>query len=67
MDRKKIIAGISLLTLTGVVIYLWRRQRIHAVNQLKAEQVAEEGYETAHDVLFPNRSRRLKRHRYPRH
>jgi hypothetical protein len=67
MDRKKIIAGISLLTLTGVIIYLWRRQRTHAVNQLKAEQVAEEGYETAHDVLFPNRTRRIKRHRYPRH
>jgi hypothetical protein len=67
MDRKKIIAGISLLTITGVIIYLWRRQRIHAVNQLKAEQVAEEGYETAHDVLFPNQRRRIKRHRYPRH
>jgi hypothetical protein len=67
MDRKKIIAGISLLTLTGVIIYLWRRQRISTVNQLKAEQVAEEGYETAHDVLFPNRGRRVKRYRYPRH
>jgi hypothetical protein len=67
MDRKKIIAGISLLTITGVIIYLWRRQRIHAVNQLKAEQVAEEGYETAHDVLFPNQRRRIKRYRYPRH
>jgi hypothetical protein len=67
MDRKKIIAGISLLTLTGVIIYLWRRQRIHSVNQLKAEQVAEEGYETAHDVLFPKRGRRVKRYRYPRH
>jgi len=67
MDRKTIITGISLLTLTGVIIYLLRRQRIHAVNQLKAEQVAEEGYETAHDVLFPNRGRRIKRHRYPPH
>ena len=68
MDRKKIIAGISLLTLTGAIIYFWRRrQRIHAVDQLKAEQVAEEGYETAHDVLFPNRGRRIKRYRYPRH
>jgi len=67
MDRKKIIAGISLLTLTGVIIYVWRRQRMHGVNQLKAEQVAEEGYETAHDVLFPHPRRRIKRHRYPRH
>jgi len=67
MDRKKIIAGISLLALTGVIIYIWRRQRIHAVDELKAEQVAEHGYETAHDVLFPKARKRIKRHRYPRH
>jgi hypothetical protein len=66
MNRKKIIAGISLLTLTGIVIYLWRRRKVNDINQLKAEQVAEHGYETAHDILFPNKRRRIKRYRYPR-
>ncbi|HET9825459.1 MAG TPA: hypothetical protein VFP87_08995 [Chitinophagaceae bacterium] len=67
MNRKRIIAGISLLTLTGIVIYLWRRHRIDVMDQLKAKQVSEHGYETAHDVLFPNKGRRIKRYRYPRY
>lgn len=66
MNRKKIIAGISLLTLSAIVVYLWRRHKINVVNQLEAEQVAEHGYETAPDILFPNARRRIKRHRYPR-
>ena len=62
--NKNIIAGISLLTLTGLVIYLWRRHRTDMLNRLKAEQVAEHGYETAHDILFPNRQKRIKRYRF---
>ena len=63
MSRKNIIAGISLLTLSGIVIYLWRRHRINILNEIKAEQVAEEGYETAHDILFPSSPKRIKRSR----
>jgi len=66
MNRKQIIAGISLLTFTGIVIYLWRRHRTNVLNELKAEQVAEHGYETAHDVLFPKPRRRIKRIRHTR-
>jgi hypothetical protein len=63
MRRKHIIAGISLLTVSGILFYFWRRRRNHVMKQLKAEQVAEHGYETAHDILFPNKPRRIKRHR----
>lgn len=66
MNRKQIITGISLLTLAGISIYLWRRYRMNVIDQLKAEQVADHGYETAHDILFPNKGRRLKKHRYTR-
>lgn len=66
MNRRQIIAGISLLTLAGVIIYLRRRHRLNAVRALRAEQVAEHGYETAHDILFPKQRRRIKRYRYPR-
>jgi hypothetical protein len=66
MSRKQIIAGISLLTVTGIIIYLRRRHRINVMNELKAEQVAEHGYETAHDVLFPKPKRRIKKIRHPR-
>jgi len=31
---------------------------------LRAEQVSEHGYETAHDILFPKKSKRIKRHRF---
>ena len=65
MNRKQIIAGISLLTLAGLVIYLRRRHRINLINQLKAEQVSEQGYETAHDILFPQK-KRTRKYRYGR-
>lgn len=64
MNRKRIIAGISLLALAGIIIYVRRRNRTNLVNEMKAEQVAEHGYETAHDILFPKKNRRIKRHRY---
>ena len=66
MNRKQIIVGISLLTLAGVTIYLRRRHRVNAMKALRAEQVAEHGYETAHDILFPKQRRRIKKYRYPR-
>jgi hypothetical protein len=60
MNRKEIIAGISLLTLAGVILYFRRRQRMNFIDQHRAEQVAEHGYETAHDVLFPKKKKRSK-------
>jgi len=63
MSRKKLIAGISLLALTGIAIYLLRRHKKNVINELKAEQVAEHGYETAHDILFPQKTRRIKKSR----
>ncbi len=64
MNRKRIIAGISLLALAGIILYARRRHRANVVDELKAEQVAEHGYETAHDILFPKKNRGIKRHRY---
>ena len=63
MSRKKIIAGISLLALAGIIIYLRRRHRTNIVNELRSEQVAEHGYETAHDILFPKKNKATKKYR----
>jgi hypothetical protein len=63
---KKIIAGIGLITVAGVIIYLRLRRRKDIINELKAEEVAEHGYETAHDILFPKRNKRIKKYRYNR-
>jgi len=66
MNRKYLITGISLLTVTAIAIYFWRR-RTNLIDELKAEQVAEHGYETAHDILFPKRNRRIKKFRSTRY
>ena len=62
--QKRVIVGIGLITAAGIIIYLRRRYRKNIINELKAEQVAEHGYETAHDILFPKKGRRIKRYRY---
>ena len=64
MNRKRIIAGISLLAVAGIINYVRRKRRTNLVNELKAEQVSEHGYETAHDILFPKKNKRIKKHRY---
>ena len=62
--NKRIIVGIGLIAAAGMIIYLRRRRRTNLINELKAEQVSEHGYETAHDILFPKKPRRIKKHRY---
>jgi hypothetical protein len=61
--NKKIIAGLSVIAIAGIILYLRRRQRLSALDELKSEQVAEHGYETAHDILFPHKGRRFRRYR----
>ena len=61
MSRKQILAGISLLGLAGLIIYFSRRHKANLIKHQMAEQVAEHGYETAHDVLFPKKKRGTKK------
>jgi GTP cyclohydrolase II len=63
MSRKNLIAGISLLTIAGVILYLRHRRRTNLINDIKAQQVSEHGYETAHDILFP-RNRISRRNKF---
>jgi hypothetical protein len=48
---KKIFAGIGIATMVGLIIYLVRHYNKYRMH----EQVAEHGYETAHDRLFPKK------------
>lgn len=52
----RVILAIGLAAVAGLVIYTIRR---HQSNQRFAK-IADEGYETAHDILYPhkNKSRR---------
>jgi len=61
----KILAGLAILAAAGA--YVIRRIRTgHAL-----DRVADDGYETAHDVLYPNKKIRSRKVRYgpihPRH
>lgn len=63
MTRKQktilITSLVAATVATGVTIYLYRRNRSY--NRIKrTERVANEGYETAEDILYPLRNRKRK-------
>jgi hypothetical protein len=58
--RTKIILALGAVALTGFILYATRRQK----SNHRLDKVADEGYETAHDILFPSKSRRGKKLRY---
>jgi len=62
--NKRILAGIGLIAIAGVIIYLRRRNKENMINELRAEQVSEHGYETAHDILFPKKNKRPRKYRH---
>ena len=57
---KNIIAGIALATVVGLVVYAVRR---HQKNR-RQSKVAEHGYETAYDILFPSKNKRKQKIQY---
>ena len=53
----KILFGVVAVAVAGLVLYTANRKRAHRM----LDQIADEGYETAHDVLFSDKEkRRLK-------
>ena len=58
MKPLRIVIGISVLAGIGLLV----AREVARRRQLK--RVAENGYETAHDVLYPGGSRRHKKLRY---
>ena len=57
---KKIIYSAAALAFSGLLVYIKRRAN---TNRRKAE-VADEGYETAADLLHPKTNRRFKKTHY---
>ncbi len=56
----RILAGITALAVVGMIIY--RKRSRNTGNMLK--NVSDEGYETAHDVLYPTKAKRGRDLRY---
>lgn len=47
----KVLVAVAVGILAGLAVYAARRCKERSM----LNQVADEGYETAHDILFPNR------------
>ena len=58
--RNKVLFGAAAIAVAGLVIYASNRKKTD--HMLK--QIADEGYETAHDVLFPDKEKRNKKLQY---
>ena len=48
---KKSLWGLTVISALGIAVFLTRKKR----NRKKLARIAEEGYEIAHDILFPNK------------
>jgi len=53
----RILLGVGIAAVAGFIIYAVRR---YQTNQRYAK-VSDEGYETAHDILFPTKKHKRKR------
>ncbi len=60
---KKTLFSLLAITAVGVVIYLSRKGEDDNCEG-KLAHIADEGYETANDILYPNQARREKNLRY---
>ncbi len=57
---KKIIYGAAAVAFTGLLVYVIRRSNTNR----RIAEVAEEGYETAADLLHPKTNKRFKKLHY---
>lgn len=51
--NKQLIAGLAAIAATALVVYTVRRIN----HRRRLSKVAEEGYETAHDILYPHKTK----------
>jgi hypothetical protein len=62
-DSYKILIGItSLAAAFGIVLYYTGKNKKHK-NFERLEMIADEGYETAADILFPLREKTFRKYR----
>lgn len=58
--KEKIIVGVALIAAAGLLVYATRRSN----TRRRMKQVADEGYETAADVLHPKTNKRFRKLHY---
>ncbi|MEP7143147.1 MAG: hypothetical protein ABI707_09770 [Ferruginibacter sp.] len=58
---QKVILGLAIVAAAGIIVYITKKR---ADTKLMLAQIADEGYETANDVLFPGKKIQAKHLRY---
>ena len=61
--NKTILTGVIVVSAIGLIIYATHKSQTKRTERIR-EEVADEGYETAYDVLYPLKPQRLKRYRW---
>lgn len=62
-NNNKIIAGITSAVAVSLIVYVYVHKKNCRKKEEKLNEIADAGYETAHDILFPLR-RNLQSGRY---
>jgi len=57
---KKIIAGLGIITVIGLTIYIVRRSKTNRMHR----KISDHGYETAHDILYPQKHKQKRKYKY---
>ncbi len=56
----KLLIGVGIAALAGFIIYAMRRNQSNS----RLARISDEGYETAHDILFPPKKHKKRRVHY---
>lgn len=56
----RILVGVGIVAVAGFIIYAVRRHQ----SNLRHAKIADEGYETAQDILFPPKKHKRKKVHY---
>jgi hypothetical protein len=59
--KNKILLGMAVVAVTGLVVYAYTHRK---KSKHMASKVSDEGYETAHDILFPGKEKKDSKLRY---
>jgi predicted nucleic acid-binding protein len=61
--NKAILTGVIVVSAIGLIIYATQKNHTRRTERIR-DEVAEEGYETAYDILYPLKAPRFKKYRW---
>ena len=63
-DTRKILLALLPVVVAAGVIFILAKKKKSNTHFRRRQQIAEEGYETAGDILFPPRQKQSEEHTY---